>query len=95
MNRFEGTDGKVIFFSIEEVKHSYEKGTLKLEVKIYPAAPGSYSSFIYTEVAGSYIESIYEKIADHFLNDNKNSYSSKEISDTLSKYVMPIFPQES
>ena len=94
MNKFEGNDGKVVFFDLEEVKHSYPIGTLKLEVKIYPPAPGSYSSFIYTEVSASYIESIFEKIAEHFLNDHKNSYSSKEISDILSKYVMPLFPQE-
>jgi hypothetical protein len=93
--RFNGKDGKVIYFDIEEVSFNYPKGTLKLEVHIYPIEGSKYSSFIYTNEPMSVIEEKLQKIADSLLMYKKNSYGSKEISDALSSEINPIFSLKS
>ena len=92
--RFDGKDGKVIYFEVDEVSNAYPKGTLKVEACIYPIEAGRYSSFIYTSEPISLIENSLEKIADKFLTDGKNSYNVKEISDTISVFINPVFPQK-
>ena len=95
MRRFENKEGKVIYFGIENVRiiqNNYPEGTLELSISLYPVGSGRYSSFIYTTEPTSKIESCLERIAEEFLNDNKSSYSTREISKILSKFVSPIFP---
>jgi hypothetical protein len=36
--KFDGKDGKVVFFDLGKVSVAYPEGTIKFEVKIYPAA---------------------------------------------------------
>jgi hypothetical protein len=93
--RFDRIDGKVIYFSIEPVTRNYPEGTQKVEMTLYPVGPGCYSSFIYTTESLAAIEAALPKIADLFLRDNSRSAGCREISDKISLYLDPLFPQRS
>lgn len=92
--KYENKDGKVVFLEVSEITFNHPEGTYHIEASIYPVNSGKYSSFIRTQESLSKIEENLEQIAKDLLNDNKNSYGSKEISDTLSHYLNPFFPQK-
>lgn len=92
--KYDGKDGKVVFLEVEEITFNHPQGTYHVEASIYPIHGGKYSSFIRTQEPLSKIEENLELIANELLNDKKNSYGSKEISDILSNYLHPFFPQK-
>jgi hypothetical protein len=92
--KFTSADGRVLFLQVEEVKYNYPENTLKLEATFYPVGSGSYSSFIYTLVSLSEIEQKMELIAQEFIGEKRNSFSSGEISQILTKHIEAIFPQK-
>jgi hypothetical protein len=91
--RFENPEGKVVYIHVEKVSWAYPEGTLKVEVQVYPVGPGNYSGFIYTEESLDFIEGVIEKIGNRFVDEK--IYGSKEVSDTLSEYINPVYPQKS
>ena len=90
--KFDGSDGKVVFIEVEPVTFNYPEGTLKVEVSIYPVGSGKYSSFIYTQAFKEEIESKMYTIAEEFLNTKQGAFSSGEISSIISKYIIPTYP---
>jgi hypothetical protein len=93
-HRFDNKNGRVLYFCIEPVNTGYPAGTSKVELCIYPEQGASYSSFIYTLESEAFIENNLPLIAERFLEEDKGSYGSKEISDAIKMHIPAIFPQE-
>ena len=88
--RFESENGKVVYISVETISEAYPENTFKVEAKIYPIGSGSYSSFIYTTQDLETIISEIEKIGPVLVE--QHIIGTKEISDLISQYLVPIFP---
>lgn len=93
--KFNNPEGRVVFVEVTEVSQHYPAGTWKVEVSIYPVGSGSYSSFIYTQESFSKIESNLAVIAQEILNKEQNSWSSSQISQVITHFLTPLFPQPS
>lgn len=89
--RFENPEGKVVYIEVDKVASAYPEGTLKVEVCVYPVGQGSYSSFIYTDEELSIIEGVLNQIGTRFVAEHITGCA--EISDTISEYLHPVFPQ--